>query len=113
VGGERKYLVDFDSMAWASPMPGVRQKIYRVETRVLRLVEYSRDMLPHWCDKGHIGHIVEGQLSIEFKTGTDHFGPGDALFIPAGSEHAHRALPVTPVVTALFVEDAVLRSAPA
>lgn len=87
-------------------MPGVRHKIYRVESRVLRLVQYSRDMLPHWCDRGHIGHIVEGQLRIEFKTGIEDFAPGDALFIPTGPEHAHRAVPNTPVVTALFVEDA-------
>lgn len=106
MGGQRKYQVDFDAIAWESPIAGVRHKIYRVEARILRLVEYSRDMLPHWCAKGHIGHIIEGRLSIEFKTGTEHFGPGDALFIPAGAEHAHRALPTTPLVTALLVEEA-------
>ena len=104
------YRVDFDAIAWHSPMAGVRHKIYQVESRILRLVEYSRDMLPHWCDKGHIGHIVEGRLTIELKTGSEHFGPGDALFIPAGSEHAHRAVPITPLVTALFVEDESVRS---
>ena len=87
-------------------MPGVRHKVYRVETRILRFVEYSRDMTPHWCPKGHIGHIVEGRVAIEFKNGTEHFSSGDALFIPPGPEHAHRAIPITEVVTALFVEDA-------
>jgi hypothetical protein len=101
------YRVDFESIAWVSPMPGVRHKVYRVENRLLRLVEYSRDMAPHWCPKGHIGHIVEGCLVLEFKTGTEQLGPGDAVFIPPGPEHAHRAIPVTSVVTALFVEEAV------
>lgn len=90
-------------------MPGVRHKLHRVGERVLRLVEYSQGMPPHWCDKGHIGHIVDGQLTIEFATGVEHFSTGDALFIPAGAEHAHRALPTTAVVTALFVEDAPVR----
>lgn len=86
-------------------MPGVRHKIHSVDGRVLRFVEYSRDMIPHWCSKGHIGHIVQGRMEIEFKNGVQIFGTGDAVFIPSGPEHSHRAIPLSPVVTALFVED--------
>ena len=100
-----KYQVDFDSIAWQSPMPGVRDKVYRVGARVLRLVEYSREMTPHWCERGHIGHIIQGSVSIEFTHVTERFDSGDAVFIPPGREHAHRAVPLTAVVTALFVED--------
>lgn len=100
-----KYQVNFDSLWWESPLPGVRHKVYRVGSRVLRLVEYSQDMRPHWCEKGHIGHIVQGSLSIEFAVGVEHFSAGDAVFIPSGPEHAHRAIPTAPRVTALFVED--------
>jgi hypothetical protein len=100
-----KHHVDFDSMAWESPMPGVRQKVYRFESRILRLVEYSRGMAPHWCERGHIGHVVQGRISIEFLQGVELFDSGDAVFIPSGPEHVHRATPLTAVVTAMFVED--------
>ena len=100
------YLISFDALPWASPMPGVREKRHQVGTRVLRLVEYTDGMAPHWCSKGHVGHIVEGTLEIEFKGQKVTFKTGDALFIPPGDEHAHRAVPKTAVVTALFVEDA-------
>ena len=100
------YGVHFESMLWEALAPGIRQKIHRVGTRALRLVEYSQKMPPHWCTAGHVGHIIEGDLEIEFETGIERFGAGDALFIPAGSPHAHRAVPLTPTVVALFVEDA-------
>jgi quercetin dioxygenase-like cupin family protein len=100
------YLIPFDSLPWTSPMTGVREKRHQVGARVLRLVEYADSMAPHFCSKGHVGHIVEGVLEIEFKGETVTFRTGDALFIPPGDEHAHRAVAKTPVVTALFVEDA-------
>jgi len=100
-----KYRVQFDSIPWDSPMQGVRHKVHRVDGRVLRLVEYSTSMPPHGCSKGHVGHIVEGRLEIAFRSGTEVFGPGDGVFIPGGAEHEHRAVPLTPTVTALFVED--------
>jgi len=99
------YRVHFASMHWEMPALGIRQKVHRVGTRALRLVEYSETMPPHWCTAGHVGHIVEGELQIEFKNGIERFRAGDALFIPAGSPHAHRAVPLTPTVVALFVED--------
>ena len=99
------YRVDFDALPWESPAPGIRHKLFRVDARVLRLVEYAREMVPHWCSKGHAGHIVSGSLEIEFATGPVRFETGDAVFIPAGPEHAHRAVVLSQVVTALFVED--------
>jgi hypothetical protein len=66
------YLVNFDALQWESPAPGIRHKLHRVDSRVLRLVEYSREMVPHWCIRGHIGHMVDG-------SGRGHFG-GDGPF---------------------------------
>lgn len=99
------YRIDFDAIPWETPMAGVRHKLHRVGNQVLRLVEYSRDMPPHWCEKGHAGHIVSGTFEIEFKTHREVFEQGDALFIPSGDAHAHRAVARTATVTALFVED--------
>ena len=99
------YRVNLDALPWESPAPGIRHKLHRVDSRALRLVEYSREMVPHWCSKGHVGHIVTGSLELEFGSGTQRFEAGDMIFIPPGPEHAHRAVALTPLVTALFVED--------
>jgi len=101
------YLVHFDALPWHSPLPGVREKCHVVGDRRLRLVEYSQAMPPHWCTRGHVGHIVEGTLELQFVDRVVTARAGDALFIPAGAEHSHRALAKTPTVTALFVEDVV------
>jgi len=60
-------------------------------------------MAPHWCAKGHVGHIVDGILELEFADRVVTAATGDVLFIPGGPEHTHRAKTAT--VTALFIED--------
>jgi len=71
----------------------------------LRLVEYATDMQPHWCEKGHIGYLLEGTLEIRFESGALVFNAGDGIFIPAGKDHRHTARPVSDLVRAVFVED--------
>lgn len=100
------YLVNLAALSWQSPAPGIRHKLHRVDSKILRLVEYSQEMQPHWCNRGHIGHIIEGSLELEFANGLYRFEAGDAVFIPPGPEHAHRAVALSPVVRALFVEEA-------
>ena len=46
------YRVDFESLPWEEPMPGVRHKFVSQGGEKLRLVEYSNSMEPHWCDRG-------------------------------------------------------------
>jgi quercetin dioxygenase-like cupin family protein len=99
------YGVKLDALKWESPVVGVRQKVHRGERRQLRLVEYSKGMALDWCERGHIGQILEGQLAIESARGTEILKAGDALLIPAGSAHKHRVTPLTTTATALFTED--------
>jgi len=99
------YKVDFESMAWESPMGGVRHRVLKGDSRVLRLVEYQHDMQPHWCSKGHIGYIIVGRMEIEFTGGKEIFEGGDGVFIPPGDAHKHRARVLTDMVKAVFVED--------
>jgi quercetin dioxygenase-like cupin family protein len=70
------------------------------------VVEYFPDMPPHWCEKGHVGYILEGEFEIEFDNTTHVFRQGDGLFIPDGAEHRHRARVLSDVVRAIFVERA-------
>lgn len=99
------HRIRFDTLEWIAPMEGVRFKVHRDGLRQLRLVEYSKAMPAHWCEKGHIGCILQGQFEIEFEQGTEVFHAGDGVFIPDGSAHKHRAKTLTDTVTALWVEN--------
>ncbi|MCP5051751.1 MAG: cupin domain-containing protein [bacterium] len=99
------YKVEFQSLPWQSLMKGVRFKVCRQEDRQLRLVEYTAEMEPHWCEKGHIGYILEGRLEIRFEKEVVVFSAGDGVFIPSGKEHRHIGKAFTKGVTAIFVED--------
>lgn len=87
-------------------MDGVRHKLFPFQERVLRLVEYSSDMEPHWCERGHAGLILEGEFQIEFNDGTQIFNASDGIVIPGGPEHRHKATVSSGIVRAVFVEDA-------
>lgn len=98
--------VDFDTLPWISPIPGVREKFLVQNGVKLRLVEYAQSMTPHWCSKGHAGQILTGEFEIQFDWGTEILTAGDAVLIPAGDTHRHRARALSETVTALFVEAA-------
>ena len=100
------YRVDFEALPWDMPMAGLRFKAGERAGRRLRLVEYTKEMKPHWCDKGHIGYILEGQFEIRFEREVAILYPGDGVFIPPGTEHRHMAKVLSDVVRAVFVEDA-------
>jgi quercetin dioxygenase-like cupin family protein len=100
------YKVDFESMEWETPVAGVRFKAFEKTGRKLRLVEFAKEFVePDWCAKGHIGYILEGKIEIDFNGESIVFGPGDGVFIPAGSEHKHKGKVLTDVVKAILVED--------
>jgi hypothetical protein len=71
------YKVDFEHRAWLPALKGVRHKLVRHGGRQLRLVEYTAEMEPHWCERGHIGYILQGRFELEFDGSTLELGPGD------------------------------------
>ena len=100
------YKIEFQTMAWEHPTVGVRFKAYEQDGRKLRLVEFTKEFVePDWCTKGHIGYILEGRMEIDFDGNIIVFGPGDGVFIPAGSEHKHKGRVLTDKVKAVLVED--------
>lgn len=101
-----QYGVDFGSMPRESSAPGARVKVCQQEGKRLRLVEFGREFVePVWCTMGHVGYVLEGRLEIGFDGSVVVFGPGDGLFIPAGSQHRHRAKVLADVVRIVLVED--------
>lgn len=100
-----QYKIDFESMAWETPAPGVKFKAYQQGGRKLRLVEFGKEFVEPGCTKGHIGYIFEGQIEIDFDGEVIVFGPGDGVFIPAGEKHRHKARILTDTVKVILVED--------
>ena len=62
-------------------------------------------MPPHWCERGHIGYILEGRFEIQFDNDTIIYEKGDGVFIPDGKKHRHNAKVLSEVVKAFFIEE--------
>ena len=99
------YKVDFDSLPWVSPMKGVRHEALKQDGKQLRLVEYSEEMEPHWCEKGHIGSLLEESFEITVGEEIHIFHPGDGIFLPAGKTHRHMGSVPSGVARMIFIED--------
>jgi hypothetical protein len=101
------FKVDFDAMEWQEGRPGVRYKVHAEGGRQVRLVEFTTsEGDPHWCELGHIGLVLAGGLTIDFKGTVLSFSAGDGLFIPPGAASAHRGVAITPGTRLILVEDA-------
>jgi len=100
-----QYRVAFESIPWQQSAPGARCKAYDHDGRRLRLAEFTREFVEtDWCTRGHIGYVLSGEMEIDFHGRIVTFRPGDGLFIPAGSEHGHKARVLTESVTVVLVE---------
>ena len=99
-----RYRLRFDEVEWESPIPGMRQKVLLSGDTRVRLVEYTGEMEPHWCERGHAGYILEGTLETEFDDRVVAFSAGDGVLIPEGPAHRHRGRVTTGRVRAVFVE---------
>ncbi len=99
------YKVNFANLPWEAPIEGLRFKAFQHRSKQIRLVEYSKEMPPHWCQKGHIGFVLEGEMEIEFEDETLVYKSGDGIFIPHGNEHKHKAKVISDTVKVIFVED--------
>lgn len=100
------YKVIFDALEWQTPMPGARFKAHNDGTKQMRLLEFTSEFVePHWCEKGHYGFVVQGELEIDFHGRCVRYAEGAGIFIPAGLSHGHKARSLTPSVRLFLVED--------
>jgi len=100
-----QYKVDFDKLEWERPIEGVKCKMTKYDNKQLRLIEYTKEMPPHWCEKGHYGLVLDGELEIEFQNEKIIYKSGDGVCIPDGEEHKHKGRVLTESVKVIFVED--------
>lgn len=71
----------------------------------VRLVEYTPGYVAdHWCDRGHVLYVVEGELETELKDGRRFtLRPGMSYQVSDHGDAAHRSATTTGVK--LFVVD--------
>jgi len=71
----------------------------------VRMVEYSPGYLAdHWCDRGHILYVLEGDLETELKDGrTVVLKPGMSYQVSDHGDSAHRSR--TETGAKLFIVD--------
>ena len=94
-----------DAEGWESPSYGVRIKRVSNGSATLRLIELTPAAAhPEWCETGHSGCVVEGELEIEFKGGGVRFRAGDGIVIPAGAQHRHRPRAISERVRLALVD---------
>ena len=102
-----KYRIMFDELEWQNGIQGARYKAFREGGKQLRLLEFTSEFVePDWCEKGHVGFVVEGELEIDFRGNPVRYPTGSALFIPSGSASGHKARSV-PALTKLFLVEEI------
>lgn len=70
----------------------------------VRIVEYSAGYLAdHWCHRGHVLYVLEGELVTELRNGETHVLTAGHSYHVADSDMPHRSR--TPTGAKLFVVD--------
>lgn len=96
----------FDALEWQNGIHGARFKAFGSGSKQLRLLEFTSEFVePDWCEKGHVGFVIQGELEIDFHGRLVRYPEGSGIFIPAGAVSAHKARSLTPVVQLFLVED--------
>jgi quercetin dioxygenase-like cupin family protein len=98
------YQIQFDKIPWESPVAGVRHKFVDYNGQRIRLVEYTQEMPPHWCEKGHCGYLLSGQMAIEYPDTEIVYSEGDGILIPDGPEHKHKGRVLSERALVFFIE---------
>lgn len=85
------YLIELEQMDWHQVGIGVDQKAISREGKRMRIVRFSHGFREEgWCQKAHMGYVVEGEMTINFNGVQQAFKTGDALWIDAGAAHQHK-----------------------
>jgi quercetin dioxygenase-like cupin family protein len=92
--------VDFQTIDWsarvASERPGecgtALWRTLEVGNVRVRLVEYSAGYrADHWCARGHVVHVLEGELTTELDDGRRWTLPSGGTYVVADDTGTHRS----------------------
>jgi len=97
--------VRFTELPWEEPAEGARFKAFTRAGTKIRLVEFTNEFIERdWCEKRHIGYVLEGTLEVSFPQGKVRFTAGDGVFILGGEPERHKATVIGQKVKLILVE---------
>jgi quercetin dioxygenase-like cupin family protein len=100
-------IIEFNKLEWVNAAPGARFKAVQKDGKQIRLVEFTKEFVEeNWCEKGHVGIVLSGELEVEFLNQIVRYPEGSVIFIQAGSQHGHKAHAVSSTVRLFLVEEA-------
>ncbi len=96
----------FDQIEWDYKSAGMRVKRVVRDGKQLRLVEIGPDSgEANWCEEGHVGYILEGELETNINGSVERLSAGDGLIIPGGGKYRHKSKVVGGLVRLVLIED--------
>lgn len=88
----KDYKIVFNNMDWEILGAGVKQKQVLSCSQRLRLLRFDDAFVEgEWCIKGHVGYVIEGDLTIQFAGIDVSYKAGDVLVISSGESNKHKA----------------------
>lgn len=101
-----QYRILFDELEWQDGIRGARFKVFRSGNKQIRLLEFTSEFIePDWCEKGHVGFVVQGELEIDFRGTVLRYPQGAVLNIPSGAKSGHKARSIAKVTQLFLVEE--------
>ena len=102
--------VPFGELRWTDDAPGIRAREAEVEGKRWATVEYGEGAHREaWCEEGHRGYVVSGEIEYEFDDGRDPLraSQGEAFLLPPAvlGGGAHRGRNTARKPTRLFLID--------
>ncbi len=72
--------INFSELPWEEQSVGFRSKVIIRGGRKLRLVEFTDEFVERgWCEKGHIGYVLDGEFEIAFPGAERFAGATESL----------------------------------
>ena len=101
-----QYRVLFDELEWQDGIHGARFKVHRQGDKQIRLLEFTSEFVePEWCEKGHTGLVLRGELEIDIRGKLMRYPEGSVIFIPSGTANGHKARSIAAVTQLFLVEE--------
>ena len=87
-------VVPFPVTAFEPEAPGIASRAVEVNGVRWAIVQYEPGVLrEEWCEEGHSGYVLDGEVSYEFQDGRAVLAvrEGEGFTLPDGSGHRGRA----------------------
>jgi quercetin dioxygenase-like cupin family protein len=102
-----RLLLDLDDCAWSDIGGHAREKRIEKGGGRVRLLELSDGYEhPDWCEKPHLGFVLQGRIDLEFDDERWEIAAGNGLEVGAGSAFRHRPIAAETPALLLLIEPA-------